>query len=612
MPPTKQSLPVGPRQVGVAAENGDCLDNILGIWKTKMTSKEGFLLKKGRKRTKEVYVVLKADKLFWFPLKPAAEATLHKFIDMSQSELHYDVNILSSIANANGDCFSWEIFERKMVIVSSSTSDKEKQTESSENNEKSSQTQAIVKKHVFSTKNFNEVNEWIRYLHKTQGMRSRPKYVKQSVMIEVDLNSGEFKGLPGRWNQMLKNSGITEMEVKESPESVLKVLSFQNNYNRRISAEDCKDNDHEENGASGNDLMEISSSSSSSSSSKPLSSSPVSSSSNSPPKEPHRSIPVPLRPVPLPDMNSLPSADFQALVSLVMNEEPTNVFTNLRKIGKGSFGEVFVGTDTRNGSRVAIKKMAVTSRNLRYIISEITVQQNSQHPNIVSFLGSYLLATELWVAMEFMRYGDLASIIFALSDSKKTMPENLIAFVCLETLKALSFVHSNHRLHRDIKSDNILLGANGEVKLADFGNAIQLTQQRSRRATMCGTPFWMAPEVIHKQEYGPEVDIWSLGILLTEMAEGDPPYFDESTTKALFKISTVGVPPLKDKKKWSADMYTFHSLCLQLDPSKRPAAIELLQHPFLRQATGNKAMLAFIKSTIEAGNHDHSEDCVIL
>lgn len=80
-------------------------------------------------------------------------------------------------------------------------------------------------------------------------------------------------------------------------------------------------------------------------------------------------------------------------------------------------------------------------------------------------------------------------------------------------MKALSFIHANHRIHRDIKSDNILIGGHGHIKLADFGNAIQLDVDHVKRRTMCGTPYWMAPEVITKTSYGPEVDIWSLAIL---------------------------------------------------------------------------------------------------
>ena len=142
--------------------------------------------------------------------------------------------------------------------------------------------------------------------------------------------------------------------------------------------------------------------------------------------------------------------------------DPTTLYTKIKKVGQGASGSVYVARHLSSRTIVAIKQMDLLHQPRKeLIVNEIFVMKESHHPNIVNYLDSFLIKNDLWVVMEYMEGGPLTDVI-----DNNTLNEAQIATILNETLKGLHHLHKRNIIHRDIKSDNVLLDSNGNVKIS--------------------------------------------------------------------------------------------------------------------------------------------------
>ena len=284
--------------------------------------------------------------------------------------------------------------------------------------------------------------------------------------------------------------------------------------------------------------------------------------------------------------------DFEILVGMIGRKmEPKHIFADVKKIGQGAMGYVYRGTIVKTRTAVAIKTASENHPDIQDVLMEINIMRACKHPNIARFIDVFNYKSSLWICMEYCDGGCLRSLLHY----HKKFNEDIVAIIVRELVKGLHYLHSAHRIHRDLKTENVLLTAFGEVKLADFGLSCQLTETRPRRRSVVGTPCWMAPEIVTGCEYGCEVDVWSLGVTCIEMHEGEPPYLRLPPMQTMGVIARGQLPPLQDIQGKTPLFKNFIGRCVMPDRRQRSNVQELLQHPFLQRNSGVEVLIPMIR-----------------
>ncbi len=256
-----------------------------------------------------------------------------------------------------------------------------------------------------------------------------------------------------------------------------------------------------------------------------------------------------------------------------------------RLLGKGGFAKCYEFTcmDTKKiqAAKLVQKSTLVKSRAKQKLISEIKIHKSLHHPNVVGFEHYFEDTENVYILLEMCHNQSLNELL----KRRKRLTEIEVQCFCVQLIKALKYLHSHRVIHRDLKLGNLFITDKMEIKVGDFGLATKLEFEGERKRTVCGTPNYIAPEILDgKQGHSYEVDIWSLGVIIYTLIIGKPPFEtqDVKTTYKRIKMNAYSFPEGAVISDAAKNLITD---ILNSDPLKRPNLDQIISHDFFNQGT---------------------------
>lgn len=273
-------------------------------------------------------------------------------------------------------------------------------------------------------------------------------------------------------------------------------------------------------------------------------------------------------------------------IANIMGDPLIKKYTKGKFLGKGGFAKCYEFTNLETNKVMAAKIIPKAtlkkSRHRQKLLSEIKIHRGLNHPNIVKFEHVFEDNENVYILLEMCTNQTLND----LCKRRKRLTEFEAQYYMYQIVGSLKYLQKNRVIHRDLKLGNLFLNDKLEIKLGDFGLAAKLDFDNEKRHTVCGTPNYLAPEVLsNKAGHGYEVDVWSLGVVLYAMVVGKPPFETPEVKMTYEKIKKV-IYQFPEQIPLSENVKNLITKIFNVEPSKRPTLDQILEHPFLNNGIG--------------------------